>query len=148
MAAGEVPPRQGNDMAAYSMPSTQHSVAQINITPLVDVMLVLLVIFMIAAPVISQPIRLDLPGRSPPPPIKVDAPIVLRIDAAGQVYWNGDATALPTLRAMLQAEVARDPQAPTTLQIDASDEADYGAVARVLAVARNAEVQRIGFLRH
>jgi biopolymer transport protein ExbD len=77
----------------------------------------------------------------------MDAPIVLRIDAAGQVYWNGDATALPTLRAMLQAEVARDPQAPTTLQIDASDEADYGAVARVLAVARNADVQRIGFLR-
>ena len=77
----------------------------------------------------------------------VDAPIVLRIDAAGEVYWNGDPTALPTLRAMLQAEVARDPQAGVTLQIDASDEADYGAVARVLAAARNAEVQRIGFLR-
>ena len=134
-------------MAAYSMPSTQHSVAQINITPLVDVMLVLLVIFMIAAPVVSQPIRMDLPGTSPPPPLKVDAPIVLRIDAAGQVYWNGDATPLPSLHAMLQAEVARDRQAPTTLQIDASDDADYGAVARVLAAARNAEVQRIGFLR-
>jgi biopolymer transport protein ExbD len=123
------------------------SVAQINITPLVDVMLVLLVIFMIAAPVVSQPIRLDLPGMAPPPPVKADAPIVLRIDAAGQVYWNGDATPLPTLRAMLQAEVARDAQAGVTLQIDASDEADYGAVARVLAAARNAEVQRIGFLR-
>ena len=135
-------------MAAYSMPSTQHNLAQINITPLVDVMLVLLVIFMIAAPVVSQPIRLDLPGTSPPPPAKANAPIVLRIDAAGQVYWNGDATPLPTLRAMLQAEVAREPQAPTTLQIDASDEADYGAVARVLAAARNAEVQWIGFLRH
>ena len=135
-------------MAAYSMPSTQHSVAQINITPLVDVMLVLLVIFMIAAPVVSQPIRMDLPGTSPPPPLKVGAPIMLRIDAAGQVYWNGDATPLPTLRAMLQAEVARDRQAPTTLQIDASDDADYGAVARVLAAARNAEVERIGFLRH
>ncbi|HEX5663785.1 MAG TPA: biopolymer transporter ExbD [Xanthomonadaceae bacterium] len=129
------------------MPSTQHSVAQINITPLVDVMLVLLVIFMIAAPVVSQPIRLDLPGTSPPPPVKADAPIVLRIDAAGQVYWNGDATPLPTLRAMLQAEVARDAQAPITLQIDASDDADYGVVARVLAAACHAEVQRIGFLR-
>lgn len=134
-------------MAAYSMPSTQHSVAQINITPLVDVMLVLLVIFMIAAPMVSQPIRLDLPGTSPPLPVKADAPIVLRIDAAGQVYWNGDATPLPTLRAMLQAEVARDAQAPITLQIDASDDADYGVVARVLAAARNAEVQQIGFLR-
>jgi len=135
-------------MAAYSTPSTQHSVAQINITPLVDVMLVLLVIFMIAAPVISQPIRLDLPGRSPPLPIKVDAPIVLRIDAAGQVHWNGDPTPLPALRAMLQAEVARDAQARVTLQIDASDEAEYGIVAKVLAAARNAEVERIGFLRH
>jgi biopolymer transport protein ExbD len=135
-------------MAAYSIPSTQHSVAQINITPLVDVMLVLLVIFMIAAPVASQPIRLDLPGISPPQPIKTGTPIVLRIDAAGQVYWNGDATPLSTLRAMLQAEVARDAQARVTLQIDASDEADYGIVAKVLAAARNAEVERIGFLRH
>ena len=124
------------------------SVAQINITPLVDVMLVLLVIFMIAAPVVSQPIRLDLPGAPLPQPVEPEPPIVLRIDAAGQLYWNGDPAPMPALRAMLQAEVTRAPQSATTLQIDASDEADYGIVAKVLAAARNAEVQRIGFLRH
>ena len=135
-------------MATYAPHSNQRNVAEINITPLVDVMLVLLVIFMIAAPVIGHPITLDTPGTdadkqhlAPPPPIR------LRVDAGGTLYWNGDATTLAVLRNLLEAEVARDPRRPPTLEIDASDEADYGVIAKVLAAARNAEVSRIGFLK-
>lgn len=134
-------------MGAYSRESERHSVAEINITPLVDVMLVLLVIFMMAAPVVGHPIRMDLPVGSPPQPVKPAPPLVLRIDAAGQLYWNDAPAPLAALRAMLQAEIARDPSAPPTVQVDASDEADYGVVAKVLAAARNAEIDRIAFVR-
>lgn len=94
---------------AFAIDDTRHdSVAGINITPLVDVMLVLLVIFMIAAPIFTQRINLDLPGVAPPiertqPP----PPIRLRIDAAGQLYWNDSATPASALPAMLEAEHQR-----------------------------------------
>lgn len=135
-------------MAFATRPRQPGAMAGINITPLVDVMLVLLVIFMIATPVLTQRIGIDLPGAAPealptdPPP-----PIELRIDAAGQVYWNGSATPNSALQAMLEAELQRDAGNVPTLEIDASGDADYGAVARVLAAADNADWPRIGFVR-
>ncbi len=136
-------------MAFATNVASHDSVAEINITPLVDVMLVLLVIFMIAAPIVTQRIGMDLPGAAPtqaraePPP-----PINLRIDAAGQVYWNGNPTSTASLQALLESERARGDGADmATLQIDASGDADYGAVARVLAAARNADWSRVGFVR-
>ena len=134
-------------MTATAFDREQPTLAEINITPLVDVMLVLLVIFMIAAPVLSHPITLDSPGIGPdrdqpaPPP-----PVQLRIDAAGGLYWNGDPLPLSALRQVLAAEIARDPGNAPTLRIDASDDADYGVVAKVLAVAKNAEATRIAFV--
>ena len=134
-------------MTASAFDREQPTLAQINITPLVDVMLVLLVIFMIAAPVLSHPITLDSPGLGPdqsqlkPPP-----PIELRIDAAGGLYWNGDPLPLAALRQALAAEIARDPGNAPTLRIDASGDADYGVVAKVLAAAKNAEANRIAFV--
>jgi biopolymer transport protein ExbD len=74
-------------------------------------------------------------------------PIRLRIDAAGQAYWNEGAMPVAALPALLQAEAAREPAQPPTLQIDASGEADYGIVAKVLAAARNAGVERIAFVQ-
>lgn len=134
-------------MAASAFDREQPILAQINITPLVDVMLVLLVIFMIAAPALSHPITLDSPGIGPdrnqaePPP-----PIELRIDAAGGLYWNGDPLPLSALRQVLAAEIARDPRNMPTLRIDASGDADYGVVAKVLAAAKNAQATRIAFV--
>jgi biopolymer transport protein ExbD len=121
--------------------------ATINITPLVDVMLVLLVIFMIAAPVLTRTIDLTLPGMtSPTRPQPSPMPIALRIDAAGTVYWNETATPLSALQPMLQSELQRDPGNPPLLKIDASGETDYGIVAKVLAAARNADWDRIAFV--
>ena len=124
--------------------------ADINVTPLVDVMLVLLIIFMVTAPIMSYPIDIDLPQRSlNPPPTTQDPPdpIRLRIDSAGQVFWNDSPTPLSALRNMMEAEVERDPNNQPTLEIDTADDADYGILAKVLASARNAQMQKIGFVK-
>lgn len=133
----------------YSTASAQRPNAQINITPLVDVMLVLLVIFMIAMPVISHPIVVNLPQTARPDsePIDPPLPIRLRIDGAGQVYWNDALTPISALQNLMQAEVQRAPANPPTLQIDSSDEAEYDVLAKVLAAAKNADLQRIGFVQ-
>ena len=132
----------------YSQGSTHGTMAEINIIPLADVMLVLLIIFMIASPALTRRIVVDMPGpapvdvdREPPPPIR------LRIDAAGDAYWNDSPTPLSALQAMMAGEVQRDPRNPPRLEIDANGDADYQAVTRVLAAAHNAELSRIAFVR-
>jgi biopolymer transport protein ExbD len=131
-------------MGAYAMQDTGHGTAQINITPLVDVMLVLLVIFMIAAPVAGHTISLDAQGKGEPHP-KPSEPLVLRIDAAGGLSLGDSAVSALMLQPLLEGEAQRDPG--RLLRIDASDDADYGAVAKALAAARNAGVERIAFAR-
>jgi biopolymer transport protein ExbD len=133
-------------MAFANAKTQRDSVAQINITPLVDVLLVLLVIFMIAAPVLTQRIPLTLPGTAPPSTQATSATIDLRIDAAGQLTWNGSDAPMAALQPMLEAELQRDPANPPTLRIDANGDADYGVVAKVLAAARNADLTRIAFV--
>ncbi|WP_202845226.1 ExbD/TolR family protein [Luteimonas saliphila] len=121
--------------------------AEINIIPLCDVLLVLLIIFMVTAPALSHQIDLDLPQASPPKPVDPPAPIDLVIDASGQVFWNGSATDRVALRTLM-ATVAADAGAPQPLlRIDASGDCDYQAVAQVLATARNAGLDHIGFVR-
>ena len=132
---------------AFASEQRDATFATINITPLVDVMLVLLVIFMIAAPMLTRTIDLNLPGSAPPTKAQLPPPpIALRIDAAGTVYWNETATPLSALQPMLQSELQRDPGNPPLLKIDASGETDYGIVAKVLAAARRADWDRIAFV--
>ncbi|MCD9027935.1 biopolymer transporter ExbD [Luteimonas sp. BDR2-5] len=123
--------------------------ADINIIPLCDVMLVLLIIFMVTAPQLSYPIDIDLPQAAPPQIDRVEPPepIRLRIDASGQLYWNDSPTPLSALRNMMESEVQRDPTNQPTLEIDTSEDADYGVLAKVLAEAKNAQMQKIGFVR-
>jgi biopolymer transport protein ExbD len=132
----------------YSQGSTHGTMAEINIIPLADVMLVLLIIFMIASPALTRRIVVDMPGqtpieldREPPPPIR------LRIDAAGDAYWNDSPTPVSALQAMMASEVQRGVRNSPRLEIDASGDADYQAVTRVLAAAHNAELSRIAFVR-
>ena len=132
---------------AFANDASHRSVAEINITPLVDVMLVLLVIFMVAAPVLTHRIPLDLPQRAP---MATQAPevVALRIDAAGGLGWNGQPTSMAALPAQLAAIAPAATARPPLLEVDPSADADYAAVAQVLALARNAGVERIGFVRH
>jgi len=124
--------------------------SEINVTPLVDVMLVLLIIFMVTAPILSYPIDVDLPQRTlNPPPQKLNPPepIKLRIDGAGQVFWNDSPTPVSALQNMMNTEVQRDPANQPTLEIDTSSDAEYGVLAKVLASAKNAQMEKIGFVQ-
>ncbi|MDQ3495449.1 MAG: biopolymer transporter ExbD, partial [Pseudomonadota bacterium] len=99
----------------------------------------------------SYPIDIDLPQRSlNPPPTQIDPPepIRLRIDSAGQTFWNDSPTPVSALRNMMEAEVQRDVNNQPTLEIDVNAEADYGVLARVLAAAKNAQMLKIGFVKN
>jgi biopolymer transport protein ExbD len=135
---------------AFSSDAGEGPMADINIIPLADVMLVLLIIFMVTAPQLSYPIDIDLPQRSvDPPEQRVDPPepIRLRIDGAGQVFWNDSPVPITAMRNMMEAEVQRDPGNQPTLEIDAAEDSQYGVLAKVLAEAKNAQMQKIGFVK-
>ena len=136
---------------AFSSGSGKGPMADINVTPLVDVMLVLLIIFMVTMPIQSVPVDVDLPQKTlnpPPQPKDPPDPISLRIDAAGQVFWNNTPTPVNALQTMMKTEVERDPTNQPTLEIETSDDADYGVLAKVLASAKNAEMVKIGFVQN
>ena len=136
---------------AFSSSGGSGPLADINVTPLVDVMLVLLIIFMVTMPIQSIPVDVDLPQKTAKPPENPKEPpdpISLRIDAAGQVFWNNTPTPVNALQTMMKTEVERDPTNQPTLEIDTSDDADYGVLAKVLAAAKNAEMVKIGFVQN
>jgi biopolymer transport protein ExbD len=135
---------------AFASDSGGGPMANINVTPLVDVMLVLLIIFMMTAPMLSYPIDIDLPQRSTTPPqnpLDPPEPIRLRIDQSGTIFWNDSPTPMSALRNMMESEVQRDVNNQPTLEIDVNAEAEYGILAKVLATARNAQMQKIGFVK-
>lgn len=135
---------------AFASDSTGGPMSEMNVTPLVDVLLVLLVIFMVTMPIQSYPIDVDLPQNSVTPPVnpkEPPEPIKLRIDASSQVYWNDSPTPVSALQNMMAAEVQRDPTNQPTLEIDTNDDAEYDVLAKVLAAAKNAEMVKIGFVQ-
>lgn len=124
--------------------------ADINVTPLVDVMLVLLIIFIVTAPIMTYPIAVDLPQRViNPPPVTVEPPppIELRVDAGNQVYWNNSPVPVSELQQRMEQEVQRDPTNQPQLQIDASPDSEYETMAKILAAAKNAQMTKIGFMQ-
>jgi biopolymer transport protein ExbD len=119
--------------------------ADINVTPLVDVMLVLLIIFMITAPVLAHKVQVDLPqpNQDVPPPTEPLDPIHLKIDQSGGLYWNQTPVDESGLKAQL-AVIAQQSNQPE-IQIAADDAAAYQYVARVLADAKSYNLTKIGF---
>jgi biopolymer transport protein ExbD len=136
---------------AFASKSGGGPMADMNVTPLVDVMLVLLIIFMVTAPPLTYPIDVNLPQKSlnPPPQTREPPPpIRLRIDASGQVFWNDAPQPITAIQGMMNAEVQRDPSNQPMLEIDTSPDADYGILAKVLAHAKNANMEKIGFVQN
>jgi biopolymer transport protein ExbD len=131
-------------MAFAQAQTRQDSIAQINITPLVDVMLVMLVIFMIAAPIFSQPIPLNI-GRGTPLADDQPEPLALRIAGSGELFVDGQPLPISALSSVLSAERERVGGEALVLNIDASGDADYQIVAKVLATAQNAGLGNIRF---
>lgn len=119
--------------------------AEINTTPFVDVMLVLLVVFIITAPLLTHAIRLDLPGAQSPVSAEKPETITVSIDAQGRLFWN-DAPVADTaaLRERLTQAAPRQPQ--PELHLRADREVRYQRVAEVMAAAQQAGIARIGFV--
>ena len=135
---------------AFASNSGSGPMADINVTPLVDVMLVLLIIFMVTAPILSYPIDIDLPQKTnnpPENPKEPPEPVKLRIDQSGQVYWNDSPTPVSALRSMMASEVERDPANQPTLEIDMNEDAQYEILAKVLASAKDSDMKKIGFVK-
>ena len=118
--------------------------AEINMIPLIDVMLVLLVIFIITAPLLTHAVKLDLPQASSRPNPTKPEHIGLAIDGAGILYWNGERTDRAALRERLAAASRLKPQPEIHLSADRS--ARYQAIAEVMADAANAGMGHIGFV--
>ena len=117
--------------------------AEINITPLVDVMLVLLVIFMIAAPALTRSIPLDLPR---PGPVSIAEPraLALLITAGDEYVLGGESLSLPQLESRLRSEVAASDR-PLKLEVATERDTEYQTVARAIATARNAGAVNLEF---
>jgi biopolymer transport protein ExbD len=105
-----------------------------------------LVIFMISAPIFTQAIPVNVSRGDPPqPPIAVE-PIDLRIDAVGDVYMDDRLVPLSALSSLLSAEAVRAGEMPPVVEVEASGDAEYEVVAKVLASAQNAGLDKIRFM--
>jgi biopolymer transport protein ExbD len=116
----------------------------INMTPLIDVMLVLLIMFIITIPVMTHAVKLDMPRASNAPSQVLPVVINLEIDFDGTVLWNGTPVEIESLEGYFRREAANDPQ--PELHIRPSKRAKYDVVARVLASAQRNGMRKIGFV--
>ena len=118
--------------------------AEINVTPLVDVMLVLLVIFIITAPLLARALKLDLPQIDAPPAAVQPQTIQLAIDAAGGLRWNSEPITGDVLAERLVAAARQSPQ--PELHLGADKAVRYEHVAAALAAAQKAGLKQVGFV--
>jgi biopolymer transport protein ExbD len=118
--------------------------SEMNTTPLVDVMLVLLVIFIITAPLLTHAVKIDLPQASSQPLAEQPEVISIAIDSAGTLYWNDEPVEKTYLQAKLEAASRASPQ--PELQIRADKETRYQLLAEIMADAQNAGISKLGFL--
>lgn len=127
---------------------TSAPMAEINMTPLIDVMLVLLVIFIITAPLMTHAIRLDLPKVAASVARDTPQSVTLSIDDAGKLYWDDAPVALDALPARFRAAAAGAAAgaAPPELRLRASRATRYDVIAQVMGAAQAAGLTRIGFV--
>jgi biopolymer transport protein ExbD len=118
---------------AFSVPASRRELAEINITPLVDVMLVLLVIFIVTAPLLSRPIETILPQPVPGERTEPPNDLVLKVGLGGTYTLDDRPVSLAELRLRLEDALVADPR--TVLQVDASAGADYQQLVSALAQA-------------
>ena len=131
-------------IGSFNSPGTQAPMAEINTTPLVDVMLVLLIIFIITAPLMTHSVQIDLPRAvSTPTP---DKPLTLQvaIDADNHVFVGSEAVDRDSLESRFREAVARDANVEIHLKADRSTR--YESVAETMSAARRAGLTKIGFV--
>ena len=127
------------DRTAGSQP-----MSDINMTPLIDVMLVLVVIFIITAPLLASSIKLDLPKTDAAKAGDAPKSVTVVMDAAGQTYLKDQAVALDELARQLSVSAQANPQTEVLLRADKT--VPYGRIVEVMGVAQQAGLSRIGFV--
>lgn len=129
---------KGFDKEDFSAP-----IAEINTTPLVDVMLVLLVVFLVTAPMLTQAIKLELPNETAME-IADENPITVSVTAHGIYYWGEEPVSEAELLSKIQQSAAADKNTPIHLRADTN--VAYGKVSKVLALAQQHQLNNIGFI--
>jgi biopolymer transport protein TolR len=129
---------------AFETRSQSSSISQINVVPLVDVMLVLLVIFMVAAPILQQGVSVELPQAKAGALSGEDQQLVVTIDKKGTIFLNDNALALADLGPKLEAVTRLKPDKQVFLRADRS--VPYGEVVQVMAAVKGAGVQSLGMI--
>ena len=122
------------------------ALCDINTTPLIDVMLVLLIMFIITIPIMTHAVKLDMPQANNPPPQDARPEVIdLEVDFDGTVVWNGSVVQnIQTLEQYFRTESSKEPQPEIHLRPDRR--AKYGTVASVLAAAQRNRMKKIGFV--
>ena len=129
---------------AFNHHRQKESMADINVTPMVDVMLVLLVIFILLAPMFTNAVSLDLPKAKAAAAAQPAGTITVAIDAAGTVYWNNEALKTDELAQRLAGAAQRTPQ--PELQLRADRATRYEAVAQLMAAAQAQGLTKLVFV--
>jgi biopolymer transport protein ExbD len=125
--------------------STRQPQTEINMIPLIDIMLVLLVIFLVTAPLLTHAVRINLPkANSTAVPLKQNS-IQLGVYANGKITWNGDVIEPNELEIRMASSAAQGAQS-TELHIYADAQTSYENVAKLMAMASRAGIGRIGFV--
>ena len=130
--------------AGMSAEQEDGTMNEINMTPLVDVMLVLLIIFIITVPVMKHAVNVELPRASNQAQEQKPETVRLSIDAQGLYYWNESRVDEGALPALLKTEAARNPQ--PDLHIRGDKDVRYERVAQAMASAQQAGLRKIGFI--
>lgn len=134
-------------MSVGSDSGDDEPMVEMNTTPLIDVMLVLLIMFIVTIPVMTHAVKLDMPQvNQPPPPDAIKPEVIdIEIDFDGTIVWNGTIVpSLEVLESYFRQEAQKEPQPELHLRPDAR--ARYDVVAKVLAAAQRNRMQKIGFV--
>jgi biopolymer transport protein ExbD len=122
------------------------SYSDINMTPLIDVMLVLLIIFIITIPSMTHAVKIDNPPPNPTPPTELPEVIDLTIDFDGTLLWNKTPVDRPTLQGYISQEAVKSPQPEVHINVDKF--AKYEIVAQTLADLQHRGLKKIGFVNN
>ena len=124
--------------------SSSQPMSDINMTPLIDVMLVLLVIFIITAPLMSSSLRLDLPKTTGAKPTDAPAFVTVAVNPQGALFWGDEAVTAEQLKARIRESAQRNPA--TEVQLRADQQVPYGRIAELIGLVQNGGLSRIGFV--
>ncbi|WP_122553612.1 ExbD/TolR family protein [Pseudomonas viridiflava] len=129
---------------AFSNQDSDEVLSEINVTPLVDVMLVLLVVFIVTAPLLTNSIPINLPKTESVAPVEQKDPLVVSIDGQGKLFINKDEIQPDLLETNLKA--AREKAPDVRVQLQADDGVNYGEVARAMASIERAGITKLSVI--